>query len=315
MAREILSLVKPNIATPVNSASASAFTESTLETQIESTALLSILEASLKSEKDKRIIGVLLGSRTDDLPAIKISDSFMLPYEKNGDEVSIDESHVKGALQLRRETTRSALEIVGWYQTSDTWDGFSSLLQEFFNSTNSKTTVSSNIFLTLQSKDSEGNAIAPVVNTYVTSPVGNSSITEGNVVLNPILFQITYGEAEKLALSYSVKNVESESSNSFQLDKSYNDLILIQNNFKKCIELLDANIEYVEKIISGELVVDDKADQIGKFLISNLLLFNSNSSNFNNKFNTFVQDALMIEYLVGTVKTQIELSARLISGA
>lgn len=305
--------MRPNILGPGTNANVSAFAVNPLHVKIQSPALLSILESSLRSNNETRTIGALLGSRSEDGSILEVQDSYIIPHEEKDDEVTIDEYNHKQLAQLHRKFN-SKIQIIGWFQTSNNLDTVTSLVHEFFSSTEG-TYPHSAIHLTLQSRDSNNNAIIPIVNTYVATPIGVAAPnTEANLnnLFTPIPFDITYSNAESLALSHSIKATESpEGNNLVPLNKSYNDLIAIESSLQKVNQLLDANISYVEKILSNEIAVDGTVDKIGKFLISNLLLFNSNYDGFHKNFNSHIQDTLMIEYLVSSIKTQIELSAKL----
>ncbi|GMM35292.1 hypothetical protein DASC09_026170 [Saccharomycopsis crataegensis] len=307
MSEEILNLVRPNIATPIANASVSAFSVNPLTVKIQSPALLSILESSLRSEDNIRTIGALLGTRSDDGSELEIHDSYIIPHEEKDDEVTIDEHNHKSLFQLYRRSNPKN-QIIGWFQTSNSLDTVTSLVHDFFNSADG-TFPHAAVHLTLQSRDQDNNAIIPIVNTFVSTSVGSGNAESGsNSLFTQIPYEITYTSAESLALNQSMNSGEA---NLIDLHKSYNDLVQVEQNLAKVNKLLDANITYVEKILAGEIEVDGKVDKIGKFLISNLLLFSSNYEGFNSNFNNYIQDTLMIEYLVSSIKTQIELSAKL----
>lgn len=311
---QILSLVRPNVPSLLT-ASILAFENTPLRVKIHSSALLSILESSLRTKDNTRTIGALLGFKSEGLSEVQIEDLYIIPHEEKDDEVTIDEHTHRNLFQLYKKHSPD-VQIVGWFQTLSELDNVASLVHDFFNTLE---LLRAAVHLTMRSRDAEGNAIVPEIATYVTTPVGLTSVSaaafnaddaSATKLFTPIPHEVTYDQPEALAMGRLLKSVSHEE-NLVSLSKSYNELVVVEKTLEEASKLLDTNIEFVEKVLSGEIKTDGKVDKIGKFLISNLVLYTLKYEGFEGDFSKFVQDSLMVEYLVSCLRTQVELTGKL----
>ena len=88
------------------------------------------------------------------------------------------------------------------------------------------------------------------------------------------------------------------------------DMNNLEESILQVIDMLERVTVYVNQVIDGS---QQGNTAIGKFLLKNLSLVPSVSSqNLDKLFYNHLHDVLMVVYLSNTVKTQLQLSSRLI---
>ncbi len=285
----------------------SSFVPGPITANVEAQALFAILEHSLRASKNqKRVIGTLLGSRSEDGSEIEIRNSYAVSHEESDNEVIIDEDRHRSLYLLHRKANPKDV-IVGWYSTSPKLDSFSGLIHGFYCSQVEGVYSYPPIHLTIQTEDNKESAIIPKIKTFISSPIGINSERTGSYFFNPIPNKISYNDLEKLSLDYISQAQQDLTTHKSKIIN--NDLSNLTESFEKIESYIDTIQEYVEKVISGEIKGDDK---LGRFLLSNLYLTPSVSKeNLETVFNSHTQDLLMVEYLAATIKTQLQLSSKL----
>lgn len=276
-----------------------------------------------------RVIGVLLGVRSDDGSEIEVRSSFAVPHDEINNQITIDVDYLRTMYNLhRRAYSRDA--IVGWYTTSSELDNLSGLMHDFFSASDngiiSQTpihlTVSTYETLTAASAEAEAAADGSdktksqfpkdiSVRTYVSSPVGIvNEKSRGSLFFVPIPNEIRFSEVERSGLD-AIAKARDEPSRSISL---VNDIQALEATLVKVLDMLDRVSAYVNEIIEANKngQPSPASVAIGKFLHKNLALVPSISKeNLEKLFNSHLQDVLMVVYLANTVKTQLQLSSRL----
>lgn len=284
----------------------------------------------------QRVIGVLLGVRSDDGSEVEIRSTYAVPHVETSDEVNIDVDYLASMYNLhRRAYPRDS--IVGWYSTSLELNNLSGLIHDLFSSNLDGLVSQPPIHLTVPTYDTitsssnnntkkskqmedddekEKNKQYPkdiVVNTYVSSLVGlNYEKSKGSLFFVPIPNEIRFSEIERSGLD-SIAKARDIPSRTFGL---INDIQTIETTLTRILEMLDRVSSYVNNVIeSGKennSSLSPGSTAIGKFLYKNLSLVPSISKeNLEKLFNSHLQDVLMVVYLANTVKTQLQLSSRL----
>jgi translation initiation factor 3 subunit F len=84
---KMMFLARPNISTVPGAAAVVSTPQSTLVTSIEPVVLFSILDHALRrNPNQKRVIGTLLGIRSDDGTEIEIRNSFAVPHNESSEQ-------------------------------------------------------------------------------------------------------------------------------------------------------------------------------------------------------------------------------------
>lgn len=274
---------------------------------VQAPALFQLLEFSLRSQE--RIIGTLVGTRSDGGAELEIKDAYIVPHTEEDDLLEIEDVQNRAFYQLHKRSNPQDV-ILGWFSTTEGIDSFTSLIHEFY----SKSEQQPPIHLTL-SPVSEENPV-PRINTYIASTVGASTgfanslklEKESNYIFTPIASKVDYSTQEKAVLHYASKAVfQGSEDGTAELESRSVDLHVLSENLGKIDVLIDSTIAYIEKVEQGAIKGND---ELAKLLLSSLNT-NVKALDLERAFTSQIQDSLMVEYLASSVKTQMELSAKL----
>lgn len=95
--------------------------------------LFSILDHYLRrNEGQERVIGTLLGVRSDDGTEVEIRNCFNVPHQENDSEVAVDMEHHRAMFELHQRVNPREV-IVGWYATGSKLNSYSALIQDFYS--------------------------------------------------------------------------------------------------------------------------------------------------------------------------------------
>lgn len=309
-----LHIVRPSALAPAGSLSTGPITVS-----VQAAALFQLLEFSQRSQDGSRVIGTLLGSRSEDGSEVEVKDAYIVQHREESDEVTIEEQHHKAQYQLYKRSNPKDT-ILGWFSTKSEIDSLTALLHDFYSRSTETNSSQPVIHLTLDLENEEGeiNSI-PSINTYIGSPIGanNAVAAKFNIDKGSSFFfiptpnQIKFDSQDFSVLNFASKQVYDENANA-ELPKNSVDLNSLIEHLNKVELLIDSTIKYIERIENDEIKGDE---EFGKFLLSNLKnnVNKINLDELEKSFNSHIQDTLMIEYLASSIKTQLELSAKLTS--
>jgi translation initiation factor 3 subunit F len=308
-----LHIVRPSALAPVGSLSSGPVTVT-----VQAPALFQLLEFSQRSQEGSRVIGTLLGSRSDDGSEIEVKEAYIVPHREESDEVTIEEYHHRAQYQLYKRSNPKDT-ILGWFSTKSEIDSLTALLHDFYSRSSDGTHPHPAIHLTLNLENSETGEInsVPTINTYIGSPIGANgaiaakwNIDKGSsYFFVPTPNKINFDVQDVAVLNFASRQVYEETSN-VELPQGSVDLNSLVDHLNKIESLIDSTVKYIERIEAGEVKGDEK---FGKFLLSNLKnnINQINLEDLERSFNSHIQDTLMIEYLASSIKTQLELSAKL----
>jgi translation initiation factor 3 subunit F len=264
---------------------------------IQAQALFQILDHALRrKEGQSRVIGTVLGVRSEDGLEVEIRSAYGVPHDETDDQVIVGIEHNRSMLALhRRANPRDAM--LGWYATSSELNNLSGLIHDFY----SQTMAYPAIHLTVDAAD---NGVE--INAYVASPVGISPEKgSGNCIFVPVQCEVRYSDVEKSALNV-ISEAKYDESRTVDL---LSDISALETSISEVQEMLQRVSAYVSRVTSGQ---QEGNAAVGKFLLKSLAAVPSLSTNTLEKlFNSHLQDVLMVNYLANTVKTQLQLASRL----
>jgi translation initiation factor 3 subunit F len=235
---------------------------STYSPQLTSQAVFSILDHSLRRNADQeRVIGTLLGTRSEDGTEVEIRSTFAVGHTETTDQVEVDMEYQKQMLALHlRANPREVL--VGWYATASELNTFSALIQNFYSGQGDGTWPHPAVHLTVSTepgKDIETRA-------YISAPVGvTAERAADSAAFIPVPYEIRYGEAEKSGLETiaAAKDVESRSTNMFT------DVEALERAIEEVLGMIDRVSRYVESVMDEETPA---STALGQFLLNTLAL-------------------------------------------
>ncbi|RMJ21168.1 hypothetical protein PHISP_07962 [Aspergillus sp. HF37] len=297
-----LHLARPLGPAAVGSAPSTAPLSVVIQPQLTSQAVFSILDHSLRRNADQeRVIGTLLGTRSEDGTEVEIRSTFAVGHTETTDQVEVDMEYQKQMLALHlRANPREVL--VGWYATASELNTFSALIQNFYSGQGDGTWPHPAVHLTVSTepgKDIETRA-------YISAPVGvTAERAADSAAFIPVPYEIRYGEAEKSGLETiaAAKDTESRSTNIFT------DVEALERAIEEVLGMIDRVSRYVESVMDEEAPA---STALGQFLLNTLALAPKvEPTDIERDFNNHIQDVLVVSYLANTIRTQMDLSNRL----
>ncbi|QBM91139.1 translation initiation factor 3 subunit F [Metschnikowia aff. pulcherrima] len=312
MANTYMHLVRPTVAAPAAPAAASP-----ADVLIHNLALFLILEIVSKQilEQNTRIIGTLLGVRSDDGSKVEIRDAFMVPCQETGDSISIEE-HKHKALYSLYKKAHPKESVLGWFDCAGQIDASTGLIHDFYLKGADRAYPFPAIYLNV--KYLNGDSIEfPTLTTYIGAALGKpgrvqkigwKTVTTNTLyIFSPIPHTVGASTiSEKLALGTILQTLTLKE-NSVQLHAEQ--LLTVSREIKT----VQAHIDAVLAAIGSASHTDADIDMLRS--LSNSLLNRptilSDLDALKHHFQAHNQDIIMIEYLTRAVKEQIELSVRL----
>lgn len=309
-------LVRPSVTAP---AAGSATGPANIK--IHATALFQILEIVSRQVlgSNKRIIGTLLGIRSDDGSEFEIRDAFMVPCDETGDSISIEDHTHKTLYQLYKKAHPKE-SVLGWFGSSSQIDSTTSLIHDFYSKGGDRAFPFPAIYLNAEYlQDSQ--VTVPKLSTYIGAAVGKgtSNVPMGwktnnnssSYIFTPIPNQVINGSVtEKIVFNTLKENSINKGSMSLTSDLSYlsTQLSAVTQNIDKLLEFIDTRAS------SGSDRDLDLLRSLSNTLLNKPQIL-TNVEELEMHFRAHNQDVIMIEYLTKAVKEQIELSARLTASA
>jgi len=219
-------------------------------------ALWSILDHSIRRNPGQdRVIGTLLGTRSEDGNELEIRNSFGVPHSESLDQVEVDMEYQKNMLLLHlRANPREVL--IGWYATSLELNTFSALIQNFYASPPDGTYPFPAIHLAV----SVTPGLSFACNTYMSSNVGiRAERVAESCLFVPIPHEIQYGDAERIGRRFnceketniSVDFVSKDSVSTSNSRDFQGDIRTLEDSIKSIINMLDTTLALVIKITVG----------------------------------------------------------------
>ncbi|KAF8311897.1 Mov34-domain-containing protein [Clavulina sp. PMI_390] len=264
-------------------------------------ALFSILDHFLRRRKDEdRVIGTLLGSRSDN--TVEIKSSFAVPYKESAEQFEVDFEYLKAMFDLHQKVNPREI-IVGWYSTGSDLNSYSALLQNFFSD---HTAPVQAVHLLVGTAAQKGSDLG--VKAFVSAPVGVTPRSE-NCVFVPVPCELRFHQTERNGLELLLNASKSPNNTSSRT----HELAAMEKTLQSVIEMIDRVLGYVKQVVSGEVEGNEK---IGRALLDALNETTDGSGlekgqQLDVLFNSHLQDTLMVSYLASLVRSQVEVSTRL----
>lgn len=225
-------------------------------------AIFSILDHSLRRNVDQgRVIGTLLGVRSEDGTEVEIRNCFAVGHTETSDQVEVDMEYQKSMLALHLRANPKEV-LIGWYATSSELNTFSALIQNHYGSQPEGTWPHPAVHLTVSTEP--GKEIE--MRTYISAPVGvTNERAQDSAAFLPVPYEIKYGDADRsgLELISTAKNSEDRST------LTMTDIESLERSIVEVLEMLDRVSRYVESVIEEET---PPSSALGQFLLNALAL-------------------------------------------
>lgn len=320
-------LVRPNVIAP-----AAGSANGPASIKIHAPAMLTILEIISQQVLNKRIIGTLLGSRSDDGLEMEIKDGFMVPINETGDSIAIEDQVHKSLYQLYKKAHPKET-VLGWFGSSNQIDDITSLIHDFYSKGVDRAFPFPAIYLNVEFLNEKNQVIEPKITTYIGAAVGKpvsntqqigwkTTNVNNSYIFTPIPNEVINATiTEKIAFKTLIDqkinqqndNTNTNTNNNNGNNNNTDDLSYLSQQLNKATDNVGQLLSYIEN--NGNK--DQDIDLLR--LLSNQLLNKpailTNLPELEKLFKDHNQDVIMIEYLTKAFKDQIELSARLTASA
>lgn len=248
-----------------------------------------------------RVIGALIGVRSEDGTEVEVRNSFAIPHVENEDQVEVDVEYQRTMLQLALKASPRET-LLGWYATSLELNSFSALIQNFFASPETGTFPHPAVHLTISTdpgQDIETKA-------YISAPAAvNADRAAESCLFIEVPHRLSTGDADRSAL----EAIAAAANNEGRAAPLVPDIEGLASALTQTEDLLERSSGYVGEILDEER---DPNQALGQYLMNNLSLAPKvDPVSIEHDFNNHIQDVLMVSYLANTIRTQIDLAQRL----
>lgn len=253
-----------HLARPLAPAAVATQTPSTapVTVNIQPQALFSILDHASRRPKDQeRVIGTLLGTRSEDGTEVEIRNCYAVPHTETAEQVEVDMDYQKRMLELHLKAAPKEV-LIGWYATSNELNTFSALIQNFYSQQGEGTFPHPAVHLTVSTVAGQD----VKADTYISAPIGvTAERAADSCLFIPVPHEIKYGEAEKsgLELIAGARDREDRS----QLLQT--DIETLERAIEQVLEMLERVSNYVSNVLDEEA---EPSSALGQFLMNTLSL-------------------------------------------
>ncbi|KAJ4306192.1 hypothetical protein N0V88_000988 [Collariella sp. IMI 366227] len=276
-----------------------------LAVNIQPQAVFSVIDHAVRRDirdtQSTRVIGALVGTRSEDGSEVEVRSTFAIPHTENEDQVEVDVEYQKNMLALTLKASPRET-LLGWYTTSHELNSFSALIQNFFASPETGTFPHPAVHLTISTEPG-----APIeTKTYISAPVAVSpERASESCLFIEVPHKLLFSDAERSALGSATAAAETETRSAPVIS----DIESLAQSLESVSDLLERVSGFVGEVLDEER---DGSHALGQYLMNALSLAPKvSNTQIEADFNNHVQDVLMVSYLANTIRTQIELAQRL----
>jgi translation initiation factor 3 subunit F len=253
-----------HLARPLAPAVVSTQTASTapVTVTVQPQALFSILDhASRRPAEQERVIGTLLGVRSEDGTEVEIRNCYAVPHTETAEQVEVDMDYQKRMLELHLKASPKEI-LIGWYATSSELNTFSALIQNFYSQQGEGTFPHPAVHLTVSTVPGQDIAAS----TYISAPIGvTAERAADSCLFIPVPHEIKYGDAEKSGLELIAAARDRED----RLHPVHTDIETLERAIEHVLEMLERVSTYVSNVLDEEA---EPSSALGQFLLNTLSL-------------------------------------------
>ncbi|KXX79299.1 Eukaryotic translation initiation factor 3 subunit F [Madurella mycetomatis] len=276
-----------------------------LTVNVQPQAVFSVIDHAVRRDirdtQSTRVIGALVGTRSEDGSEVEVRSTFAIPHTENEDQVEVDVEYQKNMLALTLKASPRET-LLGWYTTSHELNSFSALIQNFFASPETGTFPHPAVHLTISTEP--GASIE--TKTYISAPVAVSPDRAAESCLFiEVPHKLLFSDAERAALGAVTAAAEAETRSA----PVVSDIENLAQALESVSDLLERVSGFVGEVLDEER---DGSHALGQYLMNALSLAPKvSNTQIEHDFNNHIQDVLMVSYLANTIRTQIDLAQRL----
>ncbi|KAI9003699.1 maintenance of mitochondrial structure and function-domain-containing protein [Gaertneriomyces semiglobifer] len=262
--------------------------------------LFSVLDHFLRRpEQQTRVIGALLGVRSEDGSEVEIRNCFPLNHSETSDQQVVVDTDYLNQMYSLHQRVNSKETIVGWYATGTEINPNSVWIHEFFAN---ETTPFQPVHLLVDTTLSNDKMAC---RSFVSSQVGVPGTEHPGSMFVQIPCEVKYFDAERSGLdliSMAKGTPDKTATILSDMDSLERSILHVQN-------MVETVTDYVDRVLSKK----EKANNaIGRFLMDIVSLVpRIDAPEFEKMFNKHLNDLLMVVYLANLTRTQLAIAERL----
>ncbi|PRT56848.1 Eukaryotic translation initiation factor 3 subunit F [Wickerhamiella sorbophila] len=268
---------------------------------IDARALFQIMSHALRRKPDQpRVIGTLVGTRSDDGNEVEVKSAYIVPIDESEDQVDINIEYHKEMFQLVRRVNPESV-ILGWYATSTKLDNLSALIHDFYSQEHG-TYPHPAVYVTVPTTE-----VSDIeVRSFISSPIRlPGDVGLGNCIFLPIQNEVVYTDTDNSAMTVVNKAASSRMRNA----EVFSDIANLDQTIAELIESIDKVQTYVRKVLNGK---SEASVAVGKYLYRTLTLLPMLSNlTIEELYESYLENVLAVVHLTQAVKTQLELTSEL----
>ncbi|EGZ09208.1 hypothetical protein PHYSODRAFT_355949 [Phytophthora sojae] len=271
-------------------------TEPVTEVKLHPVVVLQVLDRALRrAEGQKRVIGTLLG-RVEGGVA-EVSGSFAVPHLENGDEVAVGRDFHTHMYELHQRVNEGEV-VVGWYAAGPgQLDDHSALIHQFYSSV-----CELPVHLVLDTS-LQGDKLD--VAAFVSAPL---EVVDTALVNQFKQIPVTQKVSEPEAIALNAMAPKDAEAKAAALPK---ELEALEETMEQLYKVIDGASSFVGDVVAGKQTADAKLGrEIADALAAIPML---REEQFDQLFNTGLQDLLMVSYLSGLTQAQLSMAEKLIN--
>ncbi|KAG9011810.1 hypothetical protein FRB94_007536 [Tulasnella sp. JGI-2019a] len=271
-----------------------------LTVTIHPSALFSILDHYLRATtptSKQRVLGTLLGTRNE-ANEIEVRSAFAVGHSEAEEQIVVDGDYHKMVLELHQKVNPKEV-VVGWYSTGGELDSITALIHNFYAAeTGSNQAIHVSVNTGVQEEGQLG------VKAYVGAPVGVFP-NQDNCAFIPVPCELKFQEAERGGLDILSKAADGP------VPAYATELETLELALLEVISMIDRVLVYVQSVTSGKAQGDER---VGRNLLGTLsaTVEGLEKNRLESLFNSHLQDTLMVSYITNLVRSQVEISSRLV---
>ncbi|KAJ1827286.1 hypothetical protein LPJ73_008810 [Coemansia sp. RSA 2703] len=281
----------------VKSRTTTTATTTAQQCYIHPVVLFSILDHYLRrNDNQERVIGTLLGVRSDDGRVVEIRSCFAVPHFETSDQVEVDMEHHRSMFSLHKKASARE-QIVGWYATGNQLSKYAALIQDFY----SREAAPFGAVHLVMDTELTGGQLG--VKCLQGAAIGAGAHPE-NCLFLPLAHELQYPDAELTALQAAADSSEGQG-----IATLITDMEQLEKTIEELRSMLARVSAYVDNVCEGKAEANTV---VGKYLMDMLAVVPKvDTKQFATLFQSHLQDILMVAYLTNLTRAQLNIADRL----
>ncbi|OMH83709.1 Eukaryotic translation initiation factor 3 subunit F [Zancudomyces culisetae] len=307
-----LNLPKFSVST-VNSVKKNKEVERAHQVYLNPSVPFSVIDHYLRrNDKQDRVIGTLLGTRSEEGKVVEIKSCFPVPHFETDSHVEVDMEYHRIFYNTLKKVNPNE-EIVGWYATGSKIGKHAPLIQEFY----ALEALPHDSVHMIMDTGLEGESL----NIQMFSGIYFGAVGQPDgVFFSPLKYEFSYPKAERKVLelvamskgdvSTSPKDESGFPNGNGSVVPLITDMEQLEQAIQDLLEMVRRVNGYVKRVIDGTSTPDIV---VGKYLMEMLSCVpRIDPENFEALFQGHLQNLLMVVYLSNLVRAQVNISNRLL---